>query len=326
MKLAVIDRKNKEHAEYIRNSLMECYSNDPRAAKRFPDARARHCFMNGENFKEDFSRFIVVDNERCGFFFVGRNAKTEPWELGFLWVEEGRRGQGLGTEALLLIEKEIQKSEVKKLVTVPHSKRSPVNGVPGFNPSVLSFFVKRGYFVKSMAAGAYQLSPWNFNCDFDRIAARNKKNENEGFRIADVKSDDADYDDIRDKAEKLCMREGHAGWTAFFHEEYSKQERECICSVLHGEDAVAVCAYSLEPCSPGIWGWGPQWGPLLADSRFRGKGLAGWVITESLKRQFVHGAKEVTLWTTVDSNNSRMYEKYGFRLSMPWFSLEKEIE
>ncbi|OGV31630.1 MAG: hypothetical protein A2020_01860 [Lentisphaerae bacterium GWF2_45_14] len=325
MNLTVLDRNNVEHQDYIRRSLMECYQDDPRAAKSFPEARAQCGFMNGKNYIEDFSRIITIGQEKIGFFLVGRDGAGQPWELGFLWITESKRKQGLGAEALRLIEEEVRKSDEKKLITVPHSKRSPVNGVPGFKPAVLHFFVKRGYTVQARAAGAYHVSPWNFNYDSDKTTARNQKNEQDGCRLVQTKINDDGYEAIRSQAEDLCRREEKAGWEAFFREDYTRREREYICAVLHGEEVAAVCAYSVEPCSPGIWGWGPQWGPLLTDSRYRGRGLAGWVITESLKRQFALGVQEVTLWTGADSNNSRMYERYGFRLSVPWFFLEKEL-
>ena len=304
---------------------MSCYSNEPYAAKEFPEARSACGIFNEANFHDDYSYLMDIDGEYAGFFLMGRDSENTPWELGMLLVLPEYRNRGLGTIALSKIESFVGESDSKTIFSTPYSPRSILNGIPAFSPDVLHFFTSRGYAVDKRAEGLYCLDSGCFNYDKEEMARRIFVNESKGYQIKNVLAGSEDYKAICLKAAVLCEKENKDGWEKVFSRPSPQKEHSGITAILHDDALVGICAYGLEPSSSSVWGWGNQWGPLLVDSGHRSCGLGGWLIVSSLELMLGKGVREVVLWTSVGEKPSRMYEKYGFRLRCPFYSIKKTI-
>jgi GNAT superfamily N-acetyltransferase len=322
--LLPLDRKDEDTKKFIRELSLSAYD-DIYMAKEFPHDRANSGIFNDANFDDDLSAIILVEDKKAGAFVISHEQESDAWELGFFHILPEFQKKGLGSAILSDVEKKMKDSEWQKITMKFHSPRSLTNGVPAFRGDVLSFFTKRGYYIKEHAAGAYINTPTQFMCDEDKIKSIIESNMKDGFGAVNTTVEKGDYDSVLKKAIELCEREERGGWKRFFSESYSARERTGMTIIEKDNEAVAVAGYSFEPESPTVWGYAPQWGPLLADSRYRGRGLASWVIYSSLKEQFSNGAKETILWTGVNSVPAKIYQKFGFRLLCPWFALEKKI-
>jgi GNAT superfamily N-acetyltransferase len=314
---------DESHRNYMIDSLLRCFRDDPYAAAAFPFARAEVGFLSPGSFPDNASLLILADGEPGGWLLAGREGSGTPWEISFLWIEEKLRGQGLGSRVLSQLENRVAASDCPELVSLPYSRRSVVKGIPAFAPEVLHFFTKRGYVVSPRAEGLYGVWRETFQDDRARRQRRETENLAAGYQLREIDRESRDYEELCSLTAELCRHESRDGWERFFREDTFATEREGLSVVIFKEDVVAACAYGFASHSPGIWGAGSQWGPLLTDSRHRGRGLAGWLIASSVARQFECGAQQVVLWTTVASDNSHMYEKYGFRLVCPWFAISK---
>jgi GNAT superfamily N-acetyltransferase len=322
--LIPFDRDNEETRIFIQELSLSAYD-DLYTAKKFPHDRANYGIFSEDHFDADLSSLIIVDGQKVGAIVMAHEAGCEAWELGLFHILPDFQKQGIGSAALGELEEKVKQSDWSGITMKFHSPRSLSNGVPAFGGGMLSFLTKRGYYVKENVAGAYINTPSQFQFDKNKIESIIARNTQEGFTEKDLTQDSADYASNLKKAFELCEREDMKGWQKFFSESYSIKERTGISIIEKDGEVVAVAAYCFEPESPTVWGYTPQWGPLLADSRFRGRGLASWVIYNSLQAQFSNGVSETILWTGVNSLPAKIYQSFGFRLLCPWFALEKKL-
>ena len=322
--LIEFDRTNLMHREFTKNLVMSCYT-DRYTAKEFPHARAETGIFNPENYDEDLSRIIMVNGKMAGILVLVHARDASVWELGLFHIRPELQRQGIGSSVLAEAETWVRKTAWSVISMYFHSPRSLVNGVPAFRGDVLSFFTKRGFYIKEQVAGAYINTPNQFCFDKEKLCGIIERNQKDGYLARDVTADDHDYGEVRKKTAQLCTREKRTGWQRFFSEDFPASERIGISVIEKDDNVVAVAGYNFAPVSPTVWGYTPQWGPLLADTHHRKRGLATWVIHNSLNRQFEKGVSEVILWTGVNSIPSKLYESFGFRLLCPWFCLEKQL-
>lgn len=320
------ERGNDETRTFVKELLLLSYD-DPYAAKEFPWRRAEHGLFNCAHFEGDLSAIIRQAGRNIGAVVLTRPVESSAWELGLFHILPEFQRRGIGSSVLEEIEEKVAESGFPRISMRFHSPRSLVNGIPAFRQDVLDFFTKRGYRMRDNVAGAYVNTPARFNshCDKDKLAHVIKAGKDEGFRALNVRREDNDYENIRYKAVELCSREKHENWKRFLELAYTEEERTGISIIEKEGKAAAVAAYSFLPAPPTVWGYVPQWGPLLTDSNHRKKGLAAWVIANSLSAQFENGAGETMLWTEVGGHPSKIYESFGFRLLCPWYAIEKEL-
>jgi GNAT superfamily N-acetyltransferase len=319
------DRGDRTHIDFIRVSALSCYSGEPYSAKEFPDGRAAAGIFNQDNFRNDYSCLINAGGNRAGFFLMGRAGAKAPWELGMLLIMPEYQNKGIGGTALNKMESFARKSDCPVILSSSYSQRSIVNGIPGFRADALHFFTNRGYVVQKKAEGAYLLGRENFKYNKEELNRKISANMSRGYQIKHVLADSDDYKVICMQAASLCEKEGKTGWMKIFSGPSTQKEYSGVTAILHNSKLVGFCAYGLAPSSSSVWGWGNQWGPLLVDSSSRSCGLGGWLIAGSLDVMFAQGIREVILWTTVGDMPSRIYEKYGFRLLCPFFSINKDM-
>jgi len=303
---------------------MSCYRNEPYSAKEFPEARSTIGIFSEANFRDDYSYLMNIDGKYAGFFLMGRGAENTRWELGILLVLPEYQKRGLGTLALNKMESFVEKSDCRTIFSAPYSSRLIVNGIPAFRSDVLHFFTGRGYTVAKRAEGLYGLDSGCFNYDREEMARKISVNESKGYRVKHFLAGSEDYNSICLKVAALCEKENKDGWEKVFSGSSPKKEYSGITAILHDDALVGICAYGFEPSSSSIWGWGNQWGPLLVGSDHRSCGLGGgWLIASSLELMLEKGIRKIVLWTSVGEIPSRIYEKYGFRLRSPFYSIEK---
>jgi hypothetical protein len=113
----------------------------------------------------------------------------------------------LGSAVLKEAEKWVGKTPWPAISMYFHSPRSVVNGIPAFKGEVLTFFTKRGYYIKKQVAGAYINTPCQFCFDAEKIEEITVRNKKDGYTLRSVSINDHDYFKICEKSAAFCATE-----------------------------------------------------------------------------------------------------------------------
>jgi len=319
------DRQNEEHIAFMEKVFFANYANSHMIDKLERKTLEKR-ILNPEHYQDDFSKIIIANNKFIGMFNVTRPEGNNAWELGMFHIMPNWQKKGIGSAVLDEIGTMVKNSPFHILETHFFSPRTIANSIPASRGDVLHFFTKRGYQIKDDVEGTHLLSKNNFSYDKDRLNKKISSNIAEGYSVRNVKYTDSDYEGVRQMCIDACRGAGQDYWAdKCFDADFSAGEREGLSIVVKDGKAVSLCGYTLSNQALTGHAYAYTWGPMLTIPGHEGRGLAAWIIRDSLEIQFANGADFVNLWAEVGGGPAKMYEKFGFHLHSAWFMIYKDF-
>jgi ribosomal protein S18 acetylase RimI-like enzyme len=323
---------NESYMDGVVKLWNECCQGDM-PYKKFTKESFEEKFLKNVNFDYDGTFVGVRENKVIGFangickkeFLNGENSENTPGYLTIIIVDKKYRNKGYGSELLKRLEMYFENKGKKRIDiiffnpinlewNIKGSNNHDHNNAPGVDVEGLGyeFLLNRGYLERTKEAAMYlPLGEFKLN---DEIKNKHEILNGHGIEIEYyTKSKQYGFEELFDDLKNEQWRK------EILDNAFSEKSYPLIVASTKGK----VCGFAgpIKVQKSGR-GW---FSGIGVHSDYGGKGI-GTVLFFKLCEAFKgEGAEFMSLFTGVNNNARKMYEKAGFRIVKKWSVMRKEL-